>query len=259
MAHSLLLRASQAFRCAVLPPRCLLCRRFDLPGAAHVCPDCSTRVNQDRTAPSCPRCAADAPGSAIDEGDCKRCRDKRPAVSRVVRVGSYGHALGPLVLAFKYDGDPAAGAILGGWLADVVEVASQRPDLPPLSDVDAIVPVPTTAWRRVKAKLHVPSELSRGLARRLHRPVVPALRRVRGGPHQIGLTAQQRIDNVRGAFALTRGTRLEGARLLLVDDVSTTGATLAECARVLRRGGAEFVCAAVLARAATNMEAMLGV
>jgi len=163
------------------------------------------------------------------------------------------------VLSYKYDADSIAAAMLGQWLTEAVTRASQLADLPSLMDVDAVVPVPTTAWRRLRSRLHVPSELSRVLARRLDRPLAPALRRVRGGPHQIGLTLEQRIDNVRGAFKLSRGAALPGARILLVDDVSTTGATLSECARVLRRGGARWVCAAILARAATAMEAMLGV
>jgi predicted amidophosphoribosyltransferase len=76
--------------------------------------------------------------------------------------------------------------------------------------------------------------------------VLGVLRRVRGGPHQIGLSHSQRVENVRGAFAMARGVTLRGARLLLVDDVMTTGATLNECAKVLRRGGAAEVYAAVV-------------
>lgn len=77
-------------------------------------------------------------------------------------------------------------------------------------------------------------------------PYVSLLRRVRAGPHQVGLSYEKRIANVQGAFALRRGCELRDARLLLVDDVTTTGATIKECAKVLRRGGAKEVYAAVV-------------
>ncbi len=92
-------------------------------------------------------------------------------------------------------------------------------------------------------------EMATIVSRSLGLPVAPVLRRIRGGPHQIGLTYPQRIDNVRGAFAMSRGVTLRGARLLLVDDVATSGATIMECARVLHRGGADAVYVALIARA----------
>jgi predicted amidophosphoribosyltransferase len=77
-------------------------------------------------------------------------------------------------------------------------------------------------------------------------PHLAVLRRVKLGPHQIGLDPLERARNVRGAFAMRRGVRLQGARVLLVDDVKTTGATINECTKVLRGGGVSEVYAAVV-------------
>lgn len=84
------------------------------------------------------------------------------------------------------------------------------------------------------------------MARRLNLPLVRVLRRTRAGPHQIGLSYTARAANVRGAFAMRPGVELRDARLLLIDDVRTTGATINECAKVLQASGAAEVYAAVV-------------
>ncbi len=92
-----------------------------------------------------------------------------------------------------------------------------------------------------------PMLLARRLGKRIGLPVLPLLRRTEGGRHQIGLSYAQRIENVRGKFKPHWAWRLCNARVLLVDDVKTTGATLHECARMLRAAGAVEVYGAVVA------------
>jgi ComF family protein len=115
-----------------------------------------------------------------------------------------------------------------------------------LADCDCIVPVPLHPWRRLRRGFNQ----ARDLAERLDRPVVDALWRVRATPSQMSLGAAARHTNVRGAFAMKiRAAALDDRIVVLVDDVRTTGATLDECAKVLRRAGAREVRALTIALA----------
>ncbi len=115
--------------------------------------------------------------------------------------------------------------------------------------VEAMVSVPTHWTRRVWHPLRTADALASIVAGRTDLSWLPILKRVRAGPHQIGLSYNERVQNVRDAFALRRGVKLRDARLLLIDDVKTTGATINECAKTLRRGGAAEVYAAVVVTA----------
>lgn len=104
-------------------------------------------------------------------------------------------------------------------------------------------------WRRSFERGFNQAELvAKHLARRRRIPVVHAVRRVRATRSQTGLTHSQRRENVSGAFRARRGCRLDGLRVLLVDDVMTTGATASACAGVLKRAGAASVTVLTLAR-----------
>jgi ComF family protein len=158
-------------------------------------------------------------------------------------VGLYGPALGALFRAYKYHGREELEPVLAGWLADVVTAASW------LKRVQAVVSVPTHWKHRLGRPLYAADMLAALVARQIHLPHLPILRRVRGGPHQIGLSYTARALNVRGVFVMRKGVTLRNARLLLIDDVKTTGATLEECTKVLRRGGAAEVYGAVVVKA----------
>ena len=113
-----------------------------------------------------------------------------------------------------------------------------------LDGADCVVPVPLHRSRRRARGFNQAEEI----ARCLPLPMRDALRRVRATPSQTELPAAQRHANVRNAFALRRGGRMDGLVVVLVDDVSTTGATLNACARVLLDGGAREVRALTVAR-----------
>jgi len=157
-------------------------------------------------------------------------------------VGLYRDLLGQLLRAYKYHGREELALLLGGWLAEAIETAPWR------GNIEAIVSVPTHWIRRFNRPFHAADALASHVARKVSLPHVPILRRVRAGPRQIGLSDTERAVNVRGAFAIRKGVVLRDARVLLIDDVRTTGATLEECAKVLRHAGAAEVYAAVVLR-----------
>jgi ComF family protein len=144
------------------------------------------------------------------------------------------------VQRFKYEGAIVLDRPLAGLLAKVLEEDALRPDL--------IIPVPLHYSRLRERTYNQALLLARVLGRRWRLPVLPRLLvRSRPTPQQQGLKAEVRRKNLKGAFALNR--KLNGERVLLIDDVVTTGATVRECSRVLIEGGAGEVSVAVLARA----------
>ncbi len=119
-----------------------------------------------------------------------------------------------------------------------------------LSEYDAIVPVPLHVARLRWRGFNQAALLARPLARRCRLPMETlALRRIRPTTPQVGLGQVERRRNIAGAFAIRRRSSIVGRRILLIDDVYTTGATVEECARVLLEGGARLADVAVLARA----------
>ena len=114
--------------------------------------------------------------------------------------------------------------------------------------MDVIVPVPLTSARRRRRGFNQAALLAKGLGRERGLPVIEALTRTRFGVAQVGLSAAERRRNVAGAFAFRRDAGVEGLRLLVIDDVATTGATLDACARALLQGGAKDVYGLTIAR-----------
>ena len=234
---------------AVFPPRCLMCGAWDCDGEPTLCPACTTSIDAERAASACPVCAADLAPYSLRDGRCPECHDRPRHVLGVVRVGRWrpiGEDLSPvgqLLRDYKFRGQQVLGPALSGWLADAVRQADW------CKQVEVIVPVPTHWARRLRRPFYAADELAELLGARLDLPVIPVLRRVRGGKRQIGLSFSERQVNIRRAFAVRRGFALQGTRVLLVDDVRTTGATLDECARVLHKAGAGEIHAAIVARA----------
>lgn len=221
------------------PPRCLLCDGYPDRDQSRFCVSCSEELAEARNDPACPTCAASVAPYEVYDGRCRVCRHRRLRIKGTVRAGAYRGRLGHALRQYKYREKEGLGPVLGGWLADAVAAAAWR------WRVEALVAVPTHWRHRIGRPLYAAETIARQVARRTGLRTLSLLRRVRAGPHQIGLDYAERKRNVRGAFAIRRGVRLNGARVLLVDDVKTTGATIEECARILKTGGAAEVYAAV--------------
>jgi ComF family protein len=153
--------------------------------------------------------------------------------------GSYEGTLRKLIHLFKYERMEPLARSLAAWMVQT---------LPRNERFDVIVPMPLH-WRRKFARGFNQSEaLAEEIGRRLNVRVRRAVRRVKATPPQAGLTNAGRRASVQSAFAMRRGFSVQGQRVLIIDDVFTTGATAGACARVLKRAGAKYVAVAAVAR-----------
>jgi ComF family protein len=219
---------------AVLPSHCLLCGAR-AQGALSLCAACEADMPHNRMC--CARCALPLETPAPL---CGRCIRHVPPWDAAWAPFRYEWPLAQLESRFKFGGDLAAGRTLA-----MLWNASTAPHGLP----DAIVPVPLHPSRLRKRGYNQALELAKPLAKHFGVPVLrDALRRTRATHAQTELTAIQRRRNVRGAFAANPADELP-EHVAVLDDVSTTGATLAECARVLKRAGVARVDAWALARA----------
>jgi ComF family protein len=174
-----------------------------------------------------------------DSGRCGLCRSGLQGFDAVYSYGSYEGSLRKLIHLFKYSGVVPLAAPFGRFLAQV---------LPRDQRFDVIVPMPLHWRKRWQRGFNQAELLAKEIARRWNVPIERAVRRRRGTVAQAGLSNAQRRKNVAHVFETRKGKPLEGKRVLLVDDVFTTGATASSCARVLKRAGAAHVTLLALAR-----------
>lgn len=228
------------FRRAVLPAHCLLCAQ-DGAAARDLCAGCAADLERNRIC--CPRCAVPL---AAPAPLCGECLQHAPPFERAHAAFVYAHPLDILVAKLKFGRSLAAGRVLAELWLDAIGV-----DAPPLPDV--LVPVPLHVARLRERGYNQVLELAKPLARTLGLPLAAGLlERTRATLAQTGLDAVARRRSLRGAFACAEAiaaTLDRGARIALVDDVMTTGTTLRECARTLRRAGFDHVEVWALARA----------
>jgi competence protein ComFC len=241
----------EALEQLLLPAECLLCRALFTFSSCRrvVCDVCRHRWRPVQP-PWCRRCGQPEPHF----GPCRLCADW-PAALRAARSAVWLDAgARAAVHALKYGGLPRIAA-------DLAE-AMQRLEVPG-RDAAWLVPIPLGPARERQRGYNQSERLARALGRRWGRPVVSLLARTRETATQTALTPAARLANVAGAFAtrnVERGTRNGGSdpssafrlprsTLILVDDVFTTGATLAEAARALERAGADTVVGVTFGRA----------
>ncbi|MEX0641576.1 MAG: double zinc ribbon domain-containing protein [Pirellulales bacterium] len=224
----------------VYPPVCARCQETIEPGSpASLCAACRAALVDAR--PGCPRCGALLPA---DSQPCPRCRDARLHFDSVWRLGPYQGALRSAVLRTKHSSEGALAAALGELLAETAGGALAALAL------DVVVPVPMHWTRKMWRGANSPDVVAGRLAGHLGVPSRgDLLRRCRRTAPQASLSPAGRAANVRGAFRAKPHWDLPGARVLLVDDIMTTGATANEAAKTLSKVGAALVVVAVLARA----------
>jgi ComF family protein len=222
----------------LFPPACEVCRA---PGLFPLCFACLAAMPVI-AAPWCARCGQ--PLAAADGGGgCRWCRRRPSAFVRVRSSGIYAGVLREAIHALKFRGCRAMARPLGALMARAAA------DDPFAAHLDAVVPVPLHPTRLRARGFNQSALLAAVVARELGglATVAGALVRADLTSSQVGLAVDERRRNVRDAFAA--GIRLEGRRVLLIDDVVATGATAAACVKALRAAGAERVLVLTAARA----------
>lgn len=226
----------------VLPPRCLICGKII--GADNaLCPECFNNLTFI-TKPYCQHCGR--PLSFTNLGKdlyCPKCLKKRDSVFYLCRSAiEYDEYSKKLILDFKFADHLENRYLLTQWLIlagkDIFET---HPDI--------ILPVPLHYSRLFKRKYNQSAILARELAKKTNIPArYDILKKYRYTKPQVICSGKQRRKNIKDAFVVTKPDFIKGKNIVLIDDVYTTGSTLKECAKVLKKAGAKNVSALTVAR-----------
>lgn len=216
---SVIRRAGSALLDLIYPPRCVLCRRLLAQGQTDLCPDCRNGLTE---------C-----GQTLHGAFFQTC----------VAPYRYDGALRESLLYYKFHGKQGYAAAYGRLLAPRIADALS-------GQYDLISWVPVSRKRKRQRGYDQARLLAAATARELGQPLTRTLKKVKHNPAQSGLdSAAERRGNVKNAYRPYRQERFAGKRVLLIDDIVTTGSTLSECSRVLQTAGAASVVCAALAAA----------
>lgn len=232
------------------PSDCRLCRTPLVSlSRLPVCSDCLDSLTPIRI-PQCVLCGERLSGAhlLIGNGQRRGCAEYPPEFDRAVSFGEYQDGLRDLIHLLKYEGVLPAAKPLGKLLAKaIMDLHLPSDTKPPM-----IVPVPLHSSKRRERQFNQSELIARAALRHLPPQFAfdrKALVRHRNTRSQVGLDRETRIQNMHGAFKVVASQPIQGRIIIVVDDVMTTGTTVSECARVLKRAGAAKVFAATVARA----------
>lgn len=208
-----------------------------------VCVDCSRELLKLIAQPWCPRCGSTLGKNipASDEG-CVFCPNPLGRFEQVIRLGSYTGVLRRVIRECKFHRQLGVLDRLIDWLTQaVVSRCDTR-------DFDIVIPVPMHWRERIWRNQNFARMIATGVAKQLGVALGHELVRVKHVPRQALLSRTMRIKNLQGAFGVRGGSTVSGARILLIDDVTTTGTTANESAKALLHAGATKITLAVLAK-----------
>ena len=226
-----------------LPPKCPFCGADqEAPPDDRPCDACVSRM-KFFSPPRCPRCGIGFTSPSETDHLCSECLTKERYFAKARSVCLYDGLITELIARFKYGGATRLARPLGFLLAEYCD-----PEFL-FSELELILPVPLHPHRLRERGFNQSLLLARHLSRKHFLPLdFTALQRSRPTPPQTQLSGSERQANVQGAFEVGKPTAVAGKRILLIDDVFTTGATVRECARVLLNAGAGQVDVLTLAR-----------
>lgn len=246
MWNTLVSRVSAGWRGlgAQLPSQCAVCHAWP---AQRICSACAARFATPQ--PRCSTCALPLPGHAGagpavtgPGARCGACLRQPPPLDACIAAVRYGYPWSHAIAQFKFHGDPGWAGALAALLRSAPHAASA------LAAADAVLPIPLSRQRLQERGFNQALLLARQLAP--HKTRADLLLRIQHTTEQSQLARTQRLHNLQGAFAVEplQCSRLQGRRIVLIDDVMTTGATLHQAALALRQAGALHITALVLAR-----------
>ena len=245
-----LAEARDAVVSIVFPAACRICERL-LTRASRI-PICDICLGSFAPLPEkiCVTCGRPLEAYPLREGEvllCPACKTGQYEFDRARSYAIYEGALIRAIVLLKFEEMTPLGHWFGERLAELVRRGEEE------LAADVVVPVPLHRQRQRERGYNQADLIARPLARRLGLPCRPVLLvRTKPRPDKLHLSLEERWSSVRGAFAAKPGSRVDNLRVLLVDDVMTTGATLDACARALRQAGARTVIGLTVARALGN-------
>lgn len=233
--------ALAGFADLILPARCVSCgSRVDDHGG--VCASCWSALTFIEK-PLCIDCGIPFEVAVEGEVRCAGCMAAKPAFAPLRAAIVYDEGSRPIILRFKHSDATHCAPLLAQWMA--------RAGAEILADADYLIPVPLHRWRLFRRRYNQSALLATAVSKLTGVPTAPmALRRVRLTQSQGRLNKAERARNVQGAFALGAGwaEQLAGKNVVLVDDVSTTGATLTACAKALTKAGIATISSLTVAQ-----------
>lgn len=234
----------------VFPPHCYACDEPMQESTAGVtlCDDCYGEIEWIE-GPTCKRCGAPEQLTVGTQKarTCHACEERSYHFDEAVCIARYTGTFRKLILSAKDGNREHIGRMLGRLAATQLSPAFSdwKPDI--------VVPVPMHWKRRFVRGVNSPELIAKALAKTLGVPIKHLVRRNRHTEHQFELPRKDRFPNVRDAFQLRKLFDVKGKKIVLVDDILTTGATCSETARLLKLNGAEAIRVAVLARSWSNL------
>ena len=246
MLRGVLREALDTLTSLILPAPCRICESLLLEASRiPVCSGCLLRI-RPLAGPSCQCCGRPyfSPVAAVSAQPlCQLCRRTTYAFDHARSFAAYDDHLARAIILLKYH----AVTSLAGWFAS--HLADRIAAEPAVFPADTVLPVPLDAARRRERGFNQAELLARPLAKKLGLPLQSSwLLRTRPRPEKLRLSRRERWTTVRGAYEVRENAPVDNLRLLLVDDVFTTGATLDACARALKRAGAAAVTGITVGR-----------
>lgn len=224
---------------ALFPPLCLKCKEI-CSDAGGICSDCFASI-RFVNAPYCDKCGCPVDEVQKEWGFCPCCRKRKKCYFDKARFTvCYDHNISPMILALKYADKTCIVPLFAKWLRNAGK------DI--LPDADMLVPVPLHLFRTLGRKYNQSALLAKELSRISKIPYCPfCLKRVKNSHSQGEFSFRDRKRNIKGVFVVNPDCRVKGKTVVVIDDVMTTGATLNECAKVLKEAGAARVYVLTLA------------
>ena len=229
------------------PPTCCCCHRMIPQRTDVLCRACWEGLQSCISGDYCPSCGRDASRYAIIDNRCAACQDDMINFDGILRAGAYHDSLRDMILQFKFYEATEYKGLLCDMLNSVLKTGSFS------KEIDYFVPVPLHWLRRLDRGYNQSMLLCEGID--AHKAEINTdLVRIRNTQRQWNLSRSKRKKNVEGAFAVRKGHVFSGKTVCLVDDITTSHATLNECSATLKQAGAKNVYAAVLTVAAGRLD-----
>jgi len=236
---------SELFQAAVsllYPATCTICRKHVRAGE-YLCDDCKAKIIRI-VPPFCDTCSEPFEGSISTAFSCANCAYRTIHFEAAVAAYRGRGIVRDVIHEFKYNRQIHLRHLVGRWLRAALDDERLHE-----CEFDIIVPVPLHPARQRERGFNQADLLAEQLSTHASVPCRRLLKRIRYTTTQTALDRSERMENLHNAFRLRKNADVRGLRVLLIDDVLTTGSTLSECARVLKRAGATSVHAATAARA----------